>query len=891
MALSLLYFVIFLCAFSAAAQTSVPGQILVSLKPGADISLLAQQLSLAESMPCTVGKRVAIHLNIWLLMIPPDVQSGKSALKWLRNQAQVGSAQYNHILQLRNTATLLDVLPDDPLFAQQWHLNNTAHPDADLDAPDAWNFSTGGVTPAGDTIVIAVIDGGIDQTHADLQANLWKNWAEIPGDGLDNDQNGFVDDYRGWNVATQNDYIQGQTTGHGTPVAGIIGAKANNTTGTAGINWNTKMMFVSAAGTEDNILAAYDYVLNARKLYNASNGTQGAFVVAINNSFGQNFGQPADAPLWCAAFDLLGEAGIISIAATANLAVNVDLVGDLPTGCPSSYLVSVTSLNSNNEKASDAAWGPLSIDIASYGKEIFTTASGSYYGSFSGTSFAAPQVAGAVGLLYAAPCPNLISVAKINPGEAAKRIRELLLLTSVPTPSLFMLTQNGGRLNLNKFLQTYQTFCITCVSPFGLAANTTGIAGTATLSWYQLSNYQTVNLRWRVLGSASWSIVENVPMPFVLNELQPCTTYEFALQATCSTTETTDWSASTVFVSSGCCSKPGNVVIADVSMEAAVVHWNAVPTAIGYRVRMRPDMNNWQIFETTDPVFTAANLSACTTYEVQVQTRCATGGDTPFTDAVLFTTKGCGSCLEANYCTAELPSSLDEWISAVKINDWTNSTLLAGPGYQNFALNADIPLLTLQPNKVLPTVITPGFAGSAVKQYYRIYIDFNADGDFGDAGELAFNPGFAHDGPMSGNLTTPAFMAVGMTRMRVIMKFKGNTNTTLPGACESFQFGQIEDYCVLLDPTSASSALLSPLDLRIFPQPATDEITLSWNTPDPPAQSAVSVFDAGGKLIFNHAYTANPTFITFSVSGWPAGVYVLNVQTDSGYFTRKLVVL
>lgn len=102
-------------------------------------------------------------------------------------------------------------------------------------------------------------------------------------------------------------------------------------------------MFVAGGNTVAHILSSYDYVLNARERYNASGGTEGAFVVAVNCSWGINYGQPANAPLWCAAFDSLGQAGILSVASTANIPLNVDVYGDLPTACASDFLVAVTS--------------------------------------------------------------------------------------------------------------------------------------------------------------------------------------------------------------------------------------------------------------------------------------------------------------------------------------------------------------------------------------------------------------------------------------------------------------------------------------------------------------------------------------------------------------------
>ena len=357
------------------------------------------------------------------------------------------------------------LLPNDPLFSNQWHLLNPGSPgslaDADLDAEEAWEIATGGLTPAGDTIVIAIIDRGIDHLHPDLAANLWVNRGEIPGDGVDNDDNGYIDDYRGWNVALQNDQIGAAWTTHGTALSGIMGAVGNNQTGVCGVNWRVKIMFVAINGTIADVLSACEYVRQQRLRYQQTQGKQGAFVVALNCSWGLAFGQPNDEPLWCAAYDSLGAAGILSVAATANQAIDVDAVGDLPTTCPSDYLLTVTNLDRMDEKAPNAAWGARHIDLGAYGQDVFTTIPAGKYASYSGTSYTAPQLTGALGLLYAASCTDLTALAWADPAAAALKARALVLGSDTPNPSLQSITVTGARLNLATLLKNASAQCDT----------------------------------------------------------------------------------------------------------------------------------------------------------------------------------------------------------------------------------------------------------------------------------------------------------------------------------------------------------------------------------------------------------------------------------------------
>ena len=370
-------------------QAHVPGELLVNLRQPAFPEQLLQRYQLQfPAKTLRLEKQVARSLNIWLFRTNENDSDEQAALEWLNRQPEVGAAQLNRLLEYRGAQPPL-LFPNDPLFAQQWQHRNTGAtggvPNADLDSELAWDITTGGITELGDTIVVAVIDGGIAYEHEDLRDNMWRNYHEIPGDGFDNDGNGYTDDFRGWNVFQKNDNILGNATGHGTPVSAIIGAKGNNGKGVAGINWDVKLLFVAGSGVEAAILEAYDYVLNARKRYNATNGQEGAFVVAVNCSWGLNQGQPAAAPMWCAAFDSLGAAGILGVAATANMPWNVDLVGDLPTACPSDFLVSVTSLDKNDLKAPNAAWGAKSIDLGAYGREVFTAGINKSYDVYSVT--------------------------------------------------------------------------------------------------------------------------------------------------------------------------------------------------------------------------------------------------------------------------------------------------------------------------------------------------------------------------------------------------------------------------------------------------------------------------------------------------------------------------
>ncbi|RMG54838.1 MAG: hypothetical protein D6722_28570, partial [Bacteroidetes bacterium] len=435
--LLLSFFALSLCpVFSQSPH--VPGQLIVMFEPGHGPDLLP------ELRP---ERQLSARLRIWLMSLPPGADEATS-LRQIRNQAGVILAQYNHYVQPRQA---LQTVPNDPDFGDQWDMNNTGQngglPDADIDAPEAWDYTTGGLTAAGDTLVVAVIDGGIDLNHPDL--NLWKNHAEIPGNGLDDDNNGYIDDYDGWDAYDSDGSLPGDS--HGTHVSGTVSARGDNGLGVTGVNWHAQVMPIAgSSGQEAVVVEAYAYALEMRMRYNQSQGAEGAFVVATNSSFGVDFGQPANFPIWCAMYDSLGAAGILSAAATMNNNSDVDQTGDVPTACASPYMISVTNTTRQDLRNNGAAFGLTTIDLGAPGTQILSTLPNGNFGNLTGTSMATPHVAGAVALLLSYPCPGLIQQYKSDPAGTALLIRDYLFDGTDSLPALTGSTVTGGRLNLHQ---------------------------------------------------------------------------------------------------------------------------------------------------------------------------------------------------------------------------------------------------------------------------------------------------------------------------------------------------------------------------------------------------------------------------------------------------------
>ena len=331
-----------------------------------------------------------------------------------------------------------------------------------IGAPEVWETSTGGLSSNGDTIVIAMLDDGCRVNHPDLSDNIYRNYQEIPNNGIDDDNNGYVDDFKGLNVISGTDTHLSAT--HGTGVAGIIGAKGDNGIGVTGVNWNIKILPITNMNFEAEVVEGYYYALELRRKYNNTNGAEGAFIVTTNASFG--IPTPvfcSEFQIWGAAYDSLGMEGIINIAATSNSNINVDEVGDMPSSCTSDFLITVSNTDLDDERV-NSGYGKFSIDLAAPGKNSVTTRVSTFtgestYGVLGGTSAATPHVAGAVALLYSMPCTDLSTQAILDPANTALAMKSIILNGVEPLPVLEEISVTGGRLDLAKSVEGVRAFC------------------------------------------------------------------------------------------------------------------------------------------------------------------------------------------------------------------------------------------------------------------------------------------------------------------------------------------------------------------------------------------------------------------------------------------------
>lgn len=446
------YFVIIiaLCSqFLLFGQTSSNSNILIRFQDKVDAYDFVDtyQSFSRNNVQFTIKRQISKLLNLYSIEYSGLSAEGDLLINSLQNDRNVLSIGYDTPLEYRNTT------PNDELFNDQWNLER-------IQLPQVWDETTGGLTANGDRIVIAVLEKGIELDHPDILGNIWRNEKEIPNNGRDDDNNSYVDDYFGLNLDDLTD--NHPVLSHGTQVSGIIGAKTNNEIGMAGINWDAKILFLSGVDLSSEVIEAYEYLYNLRKKYNDTNGLEGAFIVANNNSFGWDNTRPTELFMGtelCEMYDLMGEVGILSVGAGPNNDVDVEVVGDTPTNCTSNFFIGVTSTNRSDEKARDGGFGNVSIDIGAPGESIRATDKDQDYGEFSGTSFATPHVTGAIGLMYALPCSQLADDAKSNPKQTASFLKNILLVGTDPIRGLESRTVSGGRLNVFNAMTNLQIYC------------------------------------------------------------------------------------------------------------------------------------------------------------------------------------------------------------------------------------------------------------------------------------------------------------------------------------------------------------------------------------------------------------------------------------------------
>ncbi len=468
-------------SYSFAAPNSQ--DLLVKFAPG-----MTEHMKNMAATLSTEGTQAEVLTDTWM-RIQVSEQRSEITLDALKNEPKVEYVQPNYKIKLledyqvedtlRRAAMLKNlarankgkkppkpgdnpVIPDapaqangsDPDFGKQWGMN-------DIGAKEAWN-----VTQGSPEMIVAVIDTGVDYTHEDLLPNLWRNSKEIPNNGIDDDQNGYVDDMVGWDFVSNDNkpydlavapaelLSGGGNPGHGTHCAGNVAARANNAKGIAGVAPNVKIMslrFISEKGqgtTADAIKAVKYAVDNGAKV--------------LSNSWGSEGEDPEAQAENKALRDIIQyvqDRGALFVAAAGNghRGVGYDNDKDANPAYPASYdhetIISVAALNKFDKLGDFSNWGVKSVDIGAPGVAVYSTTVGSRYSdtvldmggfkvTWDGTSMATPHVAGAAALYWSA-----------NPEKNWQEVKEAILGSAKKINALSGKAVSEGKLDVNALMK------------------------------------------------------------------------------------------------------------------------------------------------------------------------------------------------------------------------------------------------------------------------------------------------------------------------------------------------------------------------------------------------------------------------------------------------------
>jgi subtilisin family serine protease len=395
------------------ANAHVASHFMLRVQPGTDLLLLQEKL---QSLGCEIEEKIGEENFIVKLTDEATIENHYAVKETLENLNDfVDSVEPDYLVYAIKT-------PNDPKMIDLWGLHNSGqtggNDDKDIDAFEAWDLQTGSKD-----VLVGVIDTGVDRSHIDLAANMWTNAEEIPGNGKDDDGNGFVDDVHGWDFY-DNDNNPTDGGSHGTHCAGTIGAVGNNGKGVVGVSWNVSMVGIRflgpMGGYTSDAVKSINYATKIGVALTSNSWGGGGFSSSLKN-----------------AIDNAGKKGIGFVAAAGNSAYDNDSIPSYPASYESENIISVGAHDHKGKIAWFSQWGKNSVDLFAPGVNVVSTVPGNKYASFNGTSMATPHVSGAYATILAS-----------NPTWTVVEVKNALLNSTDPENGLANKCVTGGRLNL-----------------------------------------------------------------------------------------------------------------------------------------------------------------------------------------------------------------------------------------------------------------------------------------------------------------------------------------------------------------------------------------------------------------------------------------------------------
>jgi subtilisin family serine protease len=741
--------------------------------------------------------------------------------------------------------------PNDPRFVDQWHYENTGQNGGtvgcDISLLEAWTLETGN-----SNVIVAIEDGGIDFDHEDLAGNMWINSGEIAGNGIDDDNNGYVDDVYGYNFAENKGEIS--VGDHGTHVAGTVAAETNNGIGVAGVaggtgnNDGVRLMScnVFATSTSGGFAEAYTYA--------ADNGA-----VISQNSWGYTSKGAYEQAVLDAIDYFVSNAGGSGEAMNGGLVIfaagNDDSSGEWYPGFYDSTL-SVGATNCKDEKSWYSNYDTW-VDISAPGGElvssntdptaIHSTLPNNQYGVMQGTSMACPHVSGVAALIVSKFYGN------ITPQEVWNKLVNTTDNIDATIPS-YIGKMGSGRMNAFAALDDGNP----PATPTGLVASNVK-ATSFDLQWDETTGAASFDVQIREDGG-TWSTFSASTNKYSYTSATAETTYQFQVRAVNSagTSAYTPTGNVTTPALPPIPAIPSGITSSNITSDSFTLNWNEAANAYSYDIQVRPLGGSWTDYNTPNLTLDITGLDALTTYEYQVRATNVTGNSN-YSAIESVTTEE----TPLIYCTSEGKNCTYEWISEVVVGTFTNSS--GASGYSDFTSQ----VIDLTAGSTYAISLSPDYSGTSYSEYWKIWIDYNHDGIFNDAEELAFDAGSMSKTTVTGNITIPANLEV-TTRMRVSMKYNGASTS-----CETFTYGEVEDYKVNIT-TGVVTPPATPVGLSAS-NITTNSFTLSWNSVSNATSYDLQIREQGGNW-----NTINTTGLNYDYTGAsPQTTYEFQVRSNN----------
>jgi len=690
-----------------------------------------------------------------------------------------------------------EIIPNDPSYGSQYH-----HPL--MQNHLAWDYTYGNPD-----IMLGITDDGVEVSHSDLNTNIWVNPGEIPANGIDDDNNGYVDDVNGWDFSSGNNNPSPNSTSydHGTHVAGICAGRTDNGIGISGVSGHSTILPIQFYGVGSWTAA----VCNASFTYAADNGAH-----IVNTSYNIN-GWVGD-PVFTAGFQYMHDAGLLHFNSAGN--------GSELNPARQAFHQTLLTVNTNSSdvKSSSSNWG-TGMDISAPGSSIYSTVTSNGYGYKSGTSMAAPNAAGAAALIWSA-----------NPGWNSYQVAAQLLATADdidPVNPLYAGLMGSGRVN------TYNALSTTIGAPIIKSLDGMPDEGSIvtpddvtdfTVSFSQIMDPATVNsitnfelsgagpddvfgtgddVYYTLSTSTTYMLGTNL-LPFditgppFINGLHRLRLVSGGLTNPFGTSLDGDENGTggddfirnfTIgipppvadFIASNTSPVPGADVIFTDLTTGGPSSWTWTITPATYSFVNGTDANS------QNPEVQFADYGF---YSVTLAVSNVAGSDTE-------TKLDYINVITCVYCAAGANTGDEEWISNVMFNTINNSSV-AGSGYTDYtSISTDV-----DPGSIHNVSVSCGSVGTWTENYW-VYFDWNQDCDFDDPGESYDLGQTSGPGTLSANVTVPIDAVAGTARMRVFVKYSSDPTS----ACDNgFSYGEVEDYTVNVVGGDISLALTAVLE-------------------------------------------------------------------------------